>query len=248
MAYRDETEGLRARIAELEGQLGEAEGKLARLERPAEGNNSFGARLLGRPTRLRIEQMVAVPFDEDALGDVMEVLSQRPDGTGQASQVGRRFVWTQAATGAPPHLELTLLAKDGGVLLRAERSLAGQIAALLVSWLLLVMTAVIVAAVATKRIGGQPYYLIPAATLLCALLLRPLYAWLARGPERELVATTEAVTAALERHAANKARIATQERRERFADPSEDEQQAEAEQAASDQLDADARRARSTRS
>jgi hypothetical protein len=91
MTYRDEKEGLRARVADLETQLAEERAKVARLMgasvRPgASGDTVEHGRLLDAPSRVTLDRTLDLEIGDDGMEKIAAVLRPR---LGVVSQVGR---------------------------------------------------------------------------------------------------------------------------------------------------------------
>ena len=93
MGYRDETETLRRRVAELEGELGDARetiGRLTGLERaPETGSTEKKSAILGAPKYVKLERELDLEVTEEGLEAIADLLRRRPDGGTAVSQVGR---------------------------------------------------------------------------------------------------------------------------------------------------------------
>lgn len=90
MTYRDESDALRARVDQLEEQLGQASGKIARLEGSAPHSEASTAlsesRLLGAPSAVVLEHTLPFEIDDDGYEAIASVVRTRLKL--QVSQVG----------------------------------------------------------------------------------------------------------------------------------------------------------------
>lgn len=92
MGYRDETETLRARVAELEGELEDARDTIGRLTGQASAPQTRASeergRIAGGPTHVRYERELDLELTDEGLEAIAEVIRARFGGV-TVSQVGR---------------------------------------------------------------------------------------------------------------------------------------------------------------
>ncbi|MBL9024266.1 MAG: hypothetical protein JNL21_18880 [Myxococcales bacterium] len=145
MAYRDDEEAQRGRVAELERELAEAREKIARLEgRFPEQTPREASRLLGVPLMLEREKVLPLEVSEDGFVAIANALEARLPG-GTTAQVGRMLTHKKGA------YELRVSRLDGGntrVQLRGDYR-AAKLMFLLGSPGLMLITAVLLASVGT---------------------------------------------------------------------------------------------------
>lgn len=123
MTYREETDGLRARVSELEKELEEAHAKISALEgrRPAQGG--IGAALLGGPVSLAHEVEIDGELPVSAHEEIVDVLRERFGAVGQIATVGRTLAWTSAAPATNRFAEITVSVRGGKTRIRATERL-----------------------------------------------------------------------------------------------------------------------------
>jgi hypothetical protein len=95
VSYRDETDALRGRVQQLEGELQSAEDKIARLQGEAApsgpGTSIVESRLIGGPARYEREELLDYEIGEEGYEKIAEVLRTRMR-LPNVSQVGRSLV------------------------------------------------------------------------------------------------------------------------------------------------------------
>ncbi|MFO0564982.1 MAG: hypothetical protein U0263_04925 [Polyangiaceae bacterium] len=124
MAYREETEKLRARVAELETELADAQAHIQALERRSDTKpRTFGERLLGAKLELVHERVVDGELSPDRHEELVEALRRRFNALGQASSVGRTLAWASAMPQSSVAVEVTVTARDGKTTVRAVERL-----------------------------------------------------------------------------------------------------------------------------
>jgi hypothetical protein len=126
MAYRDETERLRARVEELEEELATAHERIAELEEEPEATErkrSFGEELAGGPLKIIEERTLDGELPIDAQEDIVEALRKRFNTLGQASSVGRTLTWMGASAQNQRQLEVSVSARKGRTTIRVMERL-----------------------------------------------------------------------------------------------------------------------------
>jgi len=125
MAYRDETERLRARVEELEDELADAHERIAELEQPDEPVHArtFGEQLAGGPLKIIEERTLDGELPVDAQEDLVEALRKRFNTLGQASSVGRTLTWMGASAQNQRQLEVSVSARNGVTTIRVMERL-----------------------------------------------------------------------------------------------------------------------------
>lgn len=120
MAYRDETERLRARVEELEDELDHANQRLRELAQPAARQESagIGPALAGGPTRIVREHVLEGELPKAYQEEIIEALHRRFGVFGQASSVGRTLAWTGASTQNQRQLEVSVTVRNGKTVVR----------------------------------------------------------------------------------------------------------------------------------
>ena len=192
MPYRDETDGLRARVAELEAELDQARDELDALRqgRGVVGRSNW---LLGGPTELRVERTAAGALDDDKVERVVIGLRERFGDLGRLDRVGRSVAWS--TMGARRRLVQVVL-EDGGATARVRveeplRGVAGGLFGGIIGgggggtlWLIV--------SLANEHLGGE---LVPVAVvvwlLMLYLLVRAAYGRVARRRSRDLAAVAD---------------------------------------------------------
>lgn len=212
MAFRDETEQLRARVAELEGELADAHDTIARLTgATSSSDDSLDSRngLLDAPGFVKRVRLLDHELDDEGLEAVAAVLRQRTGAVVQ--QVGR----TLSAPG------VNVESKDGLTRIEVSGDLSGftltALAATTLGGAFSGLTAFALAHDLWLHALSEAHalWMVP---LMMALLWLPSRAFARRLAERNakrVVATFEAVCEAAARHPAKpKVRVATDESEE----------------------------------
>jgi hypothetical protein len=123
MAYREETEGLRARVSELEQELAEAQAKISALEGRRTAARGIGQTLLGGPLALAHEIEIDGELPVSAHEEIVDVLRERFGALGQITTVGRTLAWTSAAPGSTRFAEVTISVRGAKTRIRASERL-----------------------------------------------------------------------------------------------------------------------------
>src|SRR5262245_46091292 len=99
MAYRDDEEALRRRVADLEGELSEARATIARLQGESATqavSSDEPSWFLGAPTRLELERELPFEVTDEGYEAIAELARKRfPASVGGVSQVGRTLIYRQ---------------------------------------------------------------------------------------------------------------------------------------------------------
>lgn len=108
MGYRDEGDALRAKLAQKEAELADANAKLAAFR--GEGAQAKSNAFLGAPTKLVVERTFAAPMSEELLEGIVRVLRERSDNLGRMERLGDTVSWTSTPQGGSAHqpLEVTI--------------------------------------------------------------------------------------------------------------------------------------------
>jgi len=125
MAYRDETERLRARVEELEEQLDTATRRVRALEQPEweARPRTFGEKLAGGPMRIVREHTIEGELPKVYQEEIIEALHRRFGVFGQASSVGRTLAWNGATTQNQRQLEVSVAVRNGKTVVRVSERL-----------------------------------------------------------------------------------------------------------------------------
>jgi hypothetical protein len=123
MAYREETEGLRARVSELEQELAEAHAKISALEGRRNARGGIGRALLGGPIALAHEIELDGELPLSAHEEIVDVLRERFGALGEIKTVGRTLAWTSAAPATNRFAEITISMRGGKTRVRASERL-----------------------------------------------------------------------------------------------------------------------------
>jgi hypothetical protein len=119
MAYRDDREQLRVRVAELEDELKSAREQIRVLEGTApRGRRGFGELLTGAPLRLLHERVIDGELSAKAHEEIVEALRRRFGALGQASTVGRTLAWSNVVPQGTRAVEISVSARDGKTTVR----------------------------------------------------------------------------------------------------------------------------------
>jgi hypothetical protein len=124
MAYREQSEHLRARIAELEDELAEAQKRLRELEGSGRRDRAgFWEKVLG--ARLHLTHELRVPGELPKHGHelVIERVRQHFGVLGQPSSVGRTLTWTTANSQTQRAVEVSVIARDDETRVRVSERL-----------------------------------------------------------------------------------------------------------------------------
>jgi Flp pilus assembly protein TadB len=118
MAYRDEDDTLRARVAGLEGQLEAANQRLGRLtgEGVAPAATTY-SRFLGANTLIEHERAFDFELSNDGLEALADLWRSRFKQGARVSQVGRTLTLSSS------HVNATAVVKDGKTVLKATDNL-----------------------------------------------------------------------------------------------------------------------------
>jgi membrane protein implicated in regulation of membrane protease activity len=242
MAYRDETERLRARVDELEEELADAHERIAELEEPeeVEHERTFGERFTGAPLRLAVERTLDGELPIEAQEELVEALRKRFNTLGQASSVGRSLTWMGASAQNQRQIEVSVSARNGHTTIRVmERlsNLAGGLFGGIVGGLGGGGLGLWVPLLALAKATFWLPVLILGWILLVYLIVRAIYVRVAAKKQAELAATASEL-ARLGREAIGRAGQRKRKRKRkrlRVKDqPSDDEREAEAEEAERD--------------
>jgi hypothetical protein len=121
MAYRDDSERLRIRVDELESELAAAEATIAKLEDSAPRASGLSDRIHGGPFLTDIERTMSGALDDEALGEVAEIIERAYGGAGNISHVGKRFTWAQSASQTHSRtVDFSVMERDGKIQLRGR--------------------------------------------------------------------------------------------------------------------------------
>ena len=123
MAYREETEGLRARVSELEQELAEAHAKISALEGRRTARGGIWPALLGGPIGLVHEIELDGELPGSAHEEIVDVLRERFGALGEIKTVGRMLAWTSAAPATNRFAEVTISVRAGKTRIRASERL-----------------------------------------------------------------------------------------------------------------------------
>ena len=123
MGYRDETDGLRARVSELEQELSEARGRIRELEGGASAGKGIDRLLLGAPSRLAHEIELDGELPHAAHEEIVEALRERFAVLGQTTTVGRALAWTTLGAPSQRFVEVSVSVRKGRTLIRASERL-----------------------------------------------------------------------------------------------------------------------------
>jgi hypothetical protein len=198
MGYRDEQEGLRARVADLQEDLARAQQTIERLTGEGaprgEGQVVEQSRLLGTPRRVILERELAFEVGDDGFEAIAALLRPR---LGAVQQVGRTLHATgfslQIVDGATrirmtsDHRALPLAAVSCSVL-------AGGFAAL-------ALFAILHDLVSRSLAQANVLWMVPLCVLLVFPLARAASRRQALALEKQLCATFEAAVEVARRHA-----------------------------------------------
>jgi len=130
MAYREETEGLRARVSDLEQELAAAHAKISGLEGRHTARNGVGQALLGGPFALAHEIEIDGELPVSAHEEIVDILRERFGALGQVTTVGRTLAWTSAAPPTNRFAEVTISARGGNTRIRASERLGNLVGGL----------------------------------------------------------------------------------------------------------------------
>lgn len=173
MTYRDETEGLRTRVAELETELAGAREKIARLEGESttpKGDADGVDRLTGAPSGLHLERELPFEVTDEGYEAIAELLRTRLPGqnprfpaVGQVSQVGRTLTYVS------PMVQVRVARGDGRTSLRIDANhRAARVGVILGSFYATLLGSLLVTGV-LKGLGVTPLALVVALPILLVL-------------------------------------------------------------------------------
>jgi len=131
VAYRDEQEALRARVEQLEGELGETRRELDRLKGredtrvdDALARGGVGAALLGGPSTLRFRRRVEGEPSGERMEELVDLLRERFGAVGEIQQGGRGLAWTLGQPASSRIVEVTVVPSGGRTSIRVTERLA----------------------------------------------------------------------------------------------------------------------------
>lgn len=128
VAYRDESEALRARIDLLEGELSSLRRENAHLrgasEEPRPGSG-LSERLLGGKVVISLASEVDVALPVSGHAHVLDTLRTALRAIGKASIVGTALAWQVGPRGTQRTVEVAIVARDGRTHVRMVERLGG---------------------------------------------------------------------------------------------------------------------------
>ncbi|MBX7190813.1 MAG: hypothetical protein K1X94_02080 [Sandaracinaceae bacterium] len=114
MAYRDETEALRARVEELETENASLREQLAVASAtPDDVKNETARRWLGGPVLIEIDRSFQGTLSREAHEPIVELLQERFGAMGTASVIGNTLTWRQGPYNGQRVLEVTISSRRG---------------------------------------------------------------------------------------------------------------------------------------
>ena len=181
VAYREETERLRARVEELDQELGAAKQQIAKLT-PNPNTPALAARLLGGSLLVvreaRVEREVSLVERED----ILEPLRRRFGVSGDTTIEGRTLTWTSKGLEHSRRVEVSVTTQDGATLIRAGEGMGVD------AYFLFFMGGVmapVFSAVGCRIAGLSLFWVIPFVVLVLAGVRSRFSAHVLRS-EREL--------------------------------------------------------------
>lgn len=198
MAYRDEEQHLRARVADLEEELAAAHQRIRVLEQPsASESRGIGERLAGGKVRIVHEQELVGELPPEAHEEIIEVLRRRYNVLGQASSVGKSLAWSNVQPQGARAVEVSVSVRNGKTTVRGVERLGNLAGALFGGIVGGVggggMAAVIPLAMALGSLAAIPLLIVLWVTLIYAIV-RFAFSRVAAVRERELRAAIDEVT------------------------------------------------------
>lgn len=182
MAYRDETERLRARVEELERELERANRRIASFERSTElERRSLADRLLGAPVRVVREVTVDGELNDAALPEIERTLNSRLGLAGQARWDGANVTWTGGSAELPQRVNVTLSVADGRTRIVASEDV-GNYAVILMG----VGAALVIVTLSNLRHTDVAIWLVLGALFAALLAFRVAYSLFVARRERAL--------------------------------------------------------------
>jgi len=227
MAYRDETEHLRARVAELEDELAGAQQRIHELEDPGSvTEKSLGEKLAGAKLRVVRELVLPGELPAEAHEEIVEILRRRYNVLGQASSVGKSLGWSNAVPQSTRAVEISITARNGKTTIRGVERL-GNLAGGLYGGIVGGVGGgglglVVPLAITTKSPELIPFAMVAWLTMVYGIV-RFAFSRVAAGRERELRAAVDEIATAARASigAAKKVRV-DQEQTEAEADAEEE--------------------------
>ncbi len=205
MSYRDENEGLRGRVAELEAELAEEKAKVARLTgaapSQAAGDSEEHGRVLDAPSRINLERTLELEIGDTGFEAIAAMLRPR---VGVVSQVVRTLTANGFSLSSAPGTTHVRVTADYRSLAAGAVScsvLAGGFAAL-------VAFALAHDLVLRSLAEAHVLWMIPTFIVLMFPLVRGSFRRLARAQATQQRATMEAVLELARRHALPRASAA----------------------------------------
>lgn len=201
MGYRDETEMLRARVAELEAQLAASEAETARLRSFGEKDRSLPAHIFGAPLILSEERTLDGALDDAGREAIIDVLRERYGAVGRTtlSKSTGTFTWRCGPPAIARTVELTARTVRSGSGVRTQVRVVeriGQIAGGLFGGIVGGVGAGVGFGVGIPLAATlSPFLLalVPVPGLIAWLAVRAGYRALADRKARELRATLDAL-------------------------------------------------------
>lgn len=228
MAYRDEEQHLRARVADLEEELAAAQQRIRLLEQPsASESRGIGERLAGGKVRIVHEEELVGELPPEAHEEIIEVLRRRYNVLGQASSVGKSLAWSNVQPQGARAVEVSVSVRNGKTTVRGvERlgNLAGGLFGGIVGGVGGGGMALVVPLVLALRFPGALPVAIVLWIALVYAVVRAAFARLVQGRDRELRAALDEVTSVARE---NIARERQKKLRVDADEPAEEEEEAD---------------------